>query len=204
MRDMHGLGGHGTVHHVGDVSYEVGHSVRPVCQDQPPGPAPDGGTGKGPIPGAKEVPGKESPVIDTVREVKAIKGLADTWTMVCTAERDIIRAMVLQVYMLPKTRLVLQGVKRSKLSVLGAVAVEISSGGRTSHQIFYVTEESTQLILSRTYLGQLGVVSEDFHIKIRKGEVLVMSGEESNLGRVWVLRQVQGPQATSLHAVAAD
>ena len=104
--------------------------------------------------------------------------------MVCTAERDIVRAMVLQVYMLPKTRLVLQGVKRSKLSVLGAVAVEISAGGKTSHRIFYVTEESKQLILSRTYLGQLGVVSEDFHIKGRKGEVLVMSGEESNLGRV--------------------
>ena len=86
--------------------------------------------------------------------------------------------------MLAKTRLVVQGVKRSKLSVLGAVAVEISAGGRPSHQIFYVTEESKQPILSRTYLGQLGVVSEDFHIKGRKGEVLVMSGEENNLGGV--------------------
>ena len=48
---------------------------------------------------------------------------------------------------------------------------------KTSYQILYVTEETKQLILSRTFLGQLGVVSKDFHIKGVKGE-------ESNLGGV--------------------
>ena len=62
--------------------------------------------------------------------------------------------------------------------------MEISAGDRTSYQILYVTEETKQLILSRTFLGQLGVVSKDFHIKGVKGEVLMMTGEENNLGGV--------------------
>ena len=43
-------------------------------------------------------------------------------------------------------RMVVRGVKRNKLTVLGAV--EISTGGITSYQILYVTEETKQLILS--------------------------------------------------------
>ena len=50
--------------------------------------------------------------------------------------------------MLANMRMVVRGVKRNKLTVLGAVAVEISTGGITSYQILYVTEEKTQLILS--------------------------------------------------------
>ena len=81
-------------------------------------------------------------------------------------------------------RMVVRGVKRNKLTVLGAVAVEISTGDITSYQILYVTEETKQLILSQTCLRQMGVVSKDFHTKSMKGEVLVLSGEESNLGGV--------------------
>ena len=65
-------------------------------------------------------------------------------------------------------RMVVRGVKRNKLTVLGAVAVEISTGGITSYQILYVTEETKQLVLSQTCLGQLGVVYKDFHIKVVK------------------------------------
>ena len=112
------------------------------------------------------------------------RGLADTGAMVCTAGLDTIKALGLQVNMLARTRLVVRGVKRSRLTVLGAVAVEISAGGRTSYQILYVTEETKQLILSRTCLEQLGVVTKDFHTIGREGEVMVTSGEESNLGGV--------------------
>ena len=45
-------------------------------------------------------------------------------------------------------RMVVRGVKRNKLTVLGAVTVEISTGGILSYQILYVTEETKQLILS--------------------------------------------------------
>ena len=44
-------------------------------------------------------------------------------------------------------RMVVRGVKRNKLTV-GAVAVEISTGGITSYQILYDTEETKQLISS--------------------------------------------------------
>ena len=110
------------------------------------------------------------------------RGLADTGSMVCTAGLDTIKALGLQVNMLARTRLVVRGVKRSRLTVLGAVVVEISAGGRTSYQILYVTEETKQLILSRTCLEQLGVVTKDFHTNGGEGEVMVTSGEESNLG----------------------
>ena len=78
--------------------------------------------------------------------------------------------------MLANMRMVVRGVKRNKLTVFRAVAVEISTGGITSYQILYVTEETKQLILSRTYLEQLGVVAEDFHTKCLRGEVLLTSG----------------------------
>ena len=45
-------------------------------------------------------------------------------------------------------RMVGRGMKRNKITVLGSVAVEISTGGITSYQILYVTEETKQLILS--------------------------------------------------------
>ena len=38
-------------------------------------------------------------------------------------------------------RMVVRGVKRNKLTVLGSLAVEISTGGITSYQILYDTED---------------------------------------------------------------
>ena len=74
------------------------------------------------------------------------RGMADTGAQVCTAGLSTIEAMGLQVNMLAKTRLVVRGVKGSRLTVLEAVAVEISAGGKISYQILYVTEE-TRLLL---------------------------------------------------------
>ena len=108
--------------------------------------------------------------------------LADTGAMVCTAGLDILGTMGIQKDMLAKTRMVLRGVKRSRLTVVGAVAVEISAGGKTAYQILYVTEETKQLILSRTCLEQLGVVAEDFHTKGMVGDVHVTSGSGKNIG----------------------
>ena len=53
------------------------------------------------------------------------RGLADTGAMVCTAWMDTARAMGLQVDI--QTKMVVRGVKRSNLTVLGVVAVEISA-----------------------------------------------------------------------------
>ena len=71
---LHGGGGHGAVHHAGDGPYGVGRRVRPVHQDQPPGPTLDGGAGESTVPIEEEVPEKEGPAMDTVRKVKARKG----------------------------------------------------------------------------------------------------------------------------------
>ena len=102
-------------------------------------------------------------------------------------------------------RMVVRGVKRNKLTVLGAVAVEISTGGITSYQILYVTEETKQLILSRMCLGQLGVVSKDFYINRRRGGADDVRGGEQpgrGQGRVWVICHIGGPQATKLNFIS--
>ena len=63
---------------------------------------------------------------------------------------------------LAKTRVVVTGVKCSRLTILGTFAVEISAGDWTSYQIVYVTKETKWLILSRTCLEQLGIVLGGF------------------------------------------
>merc|ERR1719508_617764 len=99
------------------------------------------------------------------------RGLADTGAQVCTAGPGTMEALGLSISMLAKTKLKVRGVKRTELTVLGAVSVEISAGDRQSNQILYVTSETRQLILSRTCLQQLGVVSENFPNK-QEGEVV--------------------------------
>ena len=59
------------------------------------------------------------------KPVKEIS-LADTVAMVCTAGMDTLSAMGLLKEMLGKTKMVLRWVKRFILTMLGAVAVEIS------------------------------------------------------------------------------
>ena len=75
-----------------------------------------------------------------------------TWAMVCTTLVETLKAMGLQMNVLARTRMVVKGVKGSRLTVLGAVAVAISAGGRTVYQILYVTKETKRLILSRMCL----------------------------------------------------
>ena len=117
------------------------------------------------------------------------RGLADTGAQVCTAGPGTMQALGLNSSMLARTKLKVRGVKRTELSVLGAVSVEISAGDRKSNQILYVTSETRQLILSRTCLQQLGVVSEDFPNK-QVGEVVEVTVDQqinSNLGSVKAL-----------------
>ena len=85
--------------------------------------------------------------------------------MVCTAWIETLKAMRLQTNVLARTTVVVMGAKGSWLALLGAMAVEVSAGDRVTYQVSYVTQETRQVILSRTCLEQLGVVSEDFHTK---------------------------------------
>ena len=56
------------------------------------------------------------------------RGLADTGAQVCTAGPGTMQALGLNSSMLARTKLKVRGVKRTELSVLGAVSVEISAG----------------------------------------------------------------------------
>ena len=78
--------------------------------------------------------------------------------MICVCGMSTVLSMGLGANVLAKTRLVLMGVKRTRLTVLGALAVEILAGDRTTYQIVYVTKETKRLILSRTCLELLGLV----------------------------------------------
>ena len=54
---------------------------------------------------------------------------------------ETIKAMGLQVDMLAKTWTVIKGVKGSRLTVLGVLAVEIPVGDKKSRQMLYVARE---------------------------------------------------------------
>ena len=81
--------------------------------------------------------------------------LKDTGAMICVCGMSTVLSMGLGANVLAKTRMVLMGVKRTRLTVLGALAVEISAGDKTSYQIVYVTKETKWLLLSKTFLEQL-------------------------------------------------
>ena len=48
----------------------------------------------------------------------------------------------LQKYVMEKTKIVVRRVKRSVLTLVGALTVDISADGKTAYQIIYVTEET--------------------------------------------------------------
>ena len=48
----------------------------------------------------------------------------------------------LQKYVIEKTKIVVRRVKRSVLTLVGALTVDISADGKTAYQIIYVTEET--------------------------------------------------------------
>ena len=91
--------------------------------------------------------------------------LKDTGAMVCVCGMSTVLSMGLGANVLAKTRMVLMGVKRTRLTVLGALAVEISAGDRTTYQIVYVTKETERPILSRTCLEQLGIALVDVPVE---------------------------------------
>ena len=122
----------------------------------------------------KQFLGRRASLWTKLGKTKPVKeiSLTDTRAMVCTAGMDALSALGLQKDMLAKTKMVVRGFKRSMLTVLGAVAVEISAGGRIACQMLYVTRETRQLVQSCTCLEQLGMVFEEFHIKGVRGDVL--------------------------------
>ena len=85
----------------------------------------------------KQFLGRRASLWTKLGKTKPVKeiSLTDTRAMVCTAGMDALSALGLQKDMLAKTKMVVRGFKRSMLTVLGAVAVEISAGGRTAYQI---------------------------------------------------------------------
>ena len=68
--------------------------------------------------------------------------LADMGAMVCTVGLDMFWDLGLQKYVMEKTKIVVRRVKRSVLTLVGALTVDISADGRTPYQIIYVTEET--------------------------------------------------------------
>ena len=99
----------------------------------------------------KQFLGRRASLWTKLGKTKPVKeiSLTDTRAMVCTAGMDALSALGLQKDMLAKTKMVVRGFKRSMLTVLGAVAVEISAGGKTVHLMMYVTKVTKQLILAR-------------------------------------------------------
>ena len=95
--------------------------------------------------------------------------------------------------MLARTKVLARGVKRSRLTVLGVVAVEVSAGGRTAYQILYVTKETKKLILSGSCLEPLGCCPRTSTPWVYGGSATDIRGGESHSrgkGSIWMFRQV--------------
>ena len=91
-----------------------------------------------------------------------VDGLADTGAQICTAGTDLLVTMGIEVDFLVPTRMGVKGVASSKVSVLGALFLEISAGGRVTQQLVYIARGARQLILSEKALMDLGVIPESF------------------------------------------
>ena len=137
----------------------------------------------------KQFLGRRASLWTKLGKTKPVKeiSLTDTRAMVCTAGMDALSALGLQKDMLAKTKMVVRGFKRSMLTVLGAVAVEISAGGKTVHLMMYVTKVTKQLILARGGGRELphqgcewGGVND-----IRSGE-----SHSRSKGSMWMFRQI--------------
>ena len=88
--------------------------------------------------------------------------------------------------------------------MLGAVAVEISAGGRTSYQILDVTEETADIITDVPGTAGGGVQGLLHQQRERGGADDVRGGEQPGRGqgRVWVICHIGGPQATKLNFIS--
>ena len=91
-----------------------------------------------------------------------VSGLADTGAQICTAGTDFLVTMGIDLNFLIPTRMSVKGVCQSKVSVLGALFLQISAGGRTTQQLVYIANGARVLILSEKALMDLGVLPENF------------------------------------------
>ena len=91
-----------------------------------------------------------------------VDGLADTGAQICTAGADFLTAMGIDVDFLVPTRMGVKGVASSKVTILGALFLQISAGGRVTQQLVYIASGARMLILSEKALLDLGVIPENF------------------------------------------
>ena len=75
-------------------------------------------------------------------KLKKKVALADMGAMVCTVGLDMFWDLGLQKDVMEKTKMVVRRVKRSVLTLVGALTVDISADGKTAYQMIYVTEET--------------------------------------------------------------
>ena len=66
----------------------------------------------------------------------------DMGAMVCTVGLNMFGDLGLQKDVMEKTKMVVRRVKRSVLTLVGALTVDISADGKPAYQIIYVTEET--------------------------------------------------------------
>ena len=98
------------------------------------------------------------------RHNKAINtsGLADTGAQICTGGSELLSALNIDASFLVLTGMSVSGLGDSRVNVLGALFLEISSNGRCTRQIVYIASEARSMILSEKALKDLGVIPENF------------------------------------------
>ena len=89
-------------------------------------------------------------------------GLADTGAQVCTGGPDLLTDLRVNENILIPTKLEVKGITHSRVTMLGALFLEVSSNGVCTKQIVYIAREARSLILSETALKDLGVLPPDF------------------------------------------
>ena len=89
-------------------------------------------------------------------------GLADTGAQICTGGSDLLSALGIDASFLVLTGMSVSGIGSSRVHVLGALFLEVSSNGRCTRQIVYIASKARQLILSEKALKDLGVIPENF------------------------------------------
>ncbi len=90
------------------------------------------------------------------------EGLADTGAQICTAGPAFLKSFNIDVSFLVPTRLGVKGMTHTRVTMLGALFLEISSSGRHTKQIVYIASEARSLILSEKALLDLGVIPKNF------------------------------------------
>ena len=94
------------------------------------------------------------------RKSVKISGLADTGAQVCTGGPSLLSQFRIDFAFLILTRLEVKGIAHFPVTMLGALFLEVLSGGMCTRQVVYIAREARSLILSETALKALGVILE--------------------------------------------